>query len=119
MRQRGVNPKLCWPSRREEHLGKQPKASHTAREIAAARINASERYKESVRGDVAVTTEHATKAFPPISDHNDVGLVIAGARFDPRLPLTHIVGSSHVCVPISTADFQTAELVDQEEVDYA
>ena len=75
--------------------------------------------KNPLRRDVAVTTENATSALPEIGDHDDVGLVIAGARFDPCLPLTHLVGSSHVCVPISTADFQTAELVDQEEVDHA
>ena len=50
-------------------------------------------------------TEHAASALPEISNHNDVGLVIAGAGFDPCLPLAHLVGSSHVCVPVSSRRF--------------
>src|SRR5262249_51390976 len=49
----------------------------------------------------------------------DVGLVIARASFDPGLPLTHVVGSAHVCVPIRSANFQTAEFMHQEEVNHA
>src|SRR5215472_15115217 len=111
MRQRRVNPKFCWPRRSEEQPGKQPTALHTAREVAAARIKASERYKESIPREVTVAAENATKALPEIGDHNDIGLVIARASLDPCLPLTHFVGSAHVRVPISTANFQTAELV--------
>src|SRR5262245_50897181 len=119
MRQRGVNPKLCWSRRSEEHPGKQSAALHTARLVAAARVEASEWDKESVRRNITVTAEHATSALPEIGDHYDVGLVIARASFDPCLPLAHVVGSSHVCIPIRSSDFQTTELVDQEEVDYA
>src|SRR5262249_43530935 len=118
MRQRGVNPELCWPRRSEEHPGKQPTALHTPREVAAARLKASEWNKESVRRDVAVAAEYATKALPEVGDHNDVRLIIARASFDPCLPLAHFIGGAHVRVAISTANFQTAELVDQEEVDY-
>ena len=119
MRERGVNPELCWPSWSVEHSGKQPTALHTATLVAATPVQASEGNKESVRRKVTVTTEHASQALPEIGDHNDVGLVIARAGFDPCLPLAHLIGSAHVCVPVSRADFQTAELVDQEEVDYA
>ena len=119
MRQRCVNSK-CWgATRTEEKAGKQPTALHTPGFVTTARIEASEWNKESVRRNITVTTEHATSALPEIGDHNDVGLVIARASFDPSLPLAHLVGRSEVCVPISTADFQTPELMDQEEVDHA
>src|SRR5438067_2446065 len=119
MRQRCVNSK-CWgATRTEEKAGKQPTALHTPGFVTTARVEASERHKESVRRNITVTTEHATKAFPKIGDHNDVGLVVPRASFDPCLPLSNLVGRSQVRVPISSADFQTAELMDQEEVDHA
>src|SRR5436309_622831 len=118
MRQRRVHADLRSTHRSEKQAGKQPPALHPPREVAAARVKASEGHKEAVRRNIAVTTEHATKALPEIGDHNDIGLVIARAGFDPCLPLAHLIGSSQVCVPISRADFQTAEFMDQEEVDY-
>src|SRR5439155_3655636 len=119
MRQRRIHTKLRSTTRTEEHAGKQTAALNATREVAAACIESTKRNKETVGRDITVTTEHAAKAVPEISDHNDVGLVIAGASFDPCFPLAHLVGSSQVCVPISTADFHTAELMEQEEVDHA
>src|SRR4029453_4024851 len=107
---------ICSPRRSEEHLGKQPKASHTPGKVTAARVEASEGHKEAVGRDIAVTPEHTPHPLPEIGDHNDISFVIARASFDPCLPLAHLVGSAHVRVPISSANFQTTELVDQEEV---
>src|ERR1051325_449326 len=116
MRQRRVQAKLRRPCRSIEHAGKQTTASDTATKVSAARVEPTERNKESVRRKVAVTTETTTEAFPEIGDHNNVRLVIARARLDPGLPLTHLIGSSKIRVAVSGTDFQTAELVEQEEV---
>src|SRR5438046_2173824 len=60
-----------------------------------------------------------TGKLPEIGDDNDIGLVISRPGFDPCLPLTHIVGGSQVCIPVTPPDLQTTEFVDQKEVDYA
>src|SRR6516165_6725695 len=111
MRQRCINSKNWGATRTEEQAGKQPIALHAAGLVAAAVINPAKRNKKSIGGDVAVRAENTASALPEISDHDDVGLVIARASFDPRLPLAHVIGSSRVCVPISSPDFQTAELM--------
>src|SRR6266550_8804772 len=118
MRQRRVNPKLCWPRRSEEHPGKQPTALHTPGEVAAARVKATEGYKKAVGRDVAVTTEHAIKALPEIGNDHDISFVVPGAGFDPALPLAHFIGRSQVCISVSAPNLQAAEFVDQEEVDH-
>src|SRR5262249_44963844 len=56
---------------------------------------------------------------PEIGDDNDIGLVISRPGLDPCLPLTHVVGRSEVCVPVTPPDLQTSELVYQKEVDHA
>src|SRR6185312_14137446 len=85
MRWRRVNPKLCWPSRSEEHSGKQPTALHTAGLVTAAHLKPTKRHKEAVGRKIQVSTEYATRALPEIGNDHDIGLVIAGARFDPCL----------------------------------
>src|SRR5438876_5271365 len=106
MRQRRVYAEYWSTSRPEEQAREQAAICNAARKIAAARIEPSKRNKEAVGGNVPVTAENSASALPEISDHNDVGLVIAGASLDPCFPFPHLVGSSQVCVPISTADFQ-------------
>src|SRR6202035_2520351 len=44
--------------------------------------------------------------------------VISGAGFDPCLPLSHVVGGSEVCVPVTAPDLKPTELVDQKVVDH-
>src|SRR5262249_36960686 len=62
MRQRGVNPEFCWPRRSKEHPGKQPTALHTPREVAAARLQASEWNKECIRRKTTVRAENTAGA---------------------------------------------------------
>src|SRR6266536_1327644 len=102
----------------EKQPRQQATVLHTAREIPAARIKSAKRNKEPVGRNIAVTAENAAGAFPEIGNHHNVGLVITGAGFQPCLPLAHVVGGSQVRIPVSAANFQTAEFVDQEEVDH-
>src|SRR6266481_750717 len=118
MRQRGVHTKYRITSWAEEHARKQTNASNATREIAAAIIEPTKRYLKPIAGNIPIPAKDTTEALPEIGNDHDIGLVIARAGFDPCFPLAHLVGSSHVCVPISSADFQTAELVDQEKVHY-
>src|SRR5882724_12504446 len=103
----------------EKQSGNQTATLNATREIAAAVIKSAKRNKEAVGRNVAVATEQASSALIEIGDHHDVRLVIASAGFQPRFPFTHIIGRSHVCVPVRATDLQTAEFVDQEEVDHA
>src|SRR6266567_3033625 len=118
MRQRGVHTRYRITSRPEEQARKQTSALNAAREIAAAIIEPTKRYLKPIAGNILIPAEDTTEPLPEIGNDHDIGLVIARAGFDPCFPLAHLVGSSQVCVPISTADFQTAELVDQEKVHY-
>src|SRR5215471_7758157 len=107
-----------WRVRAEEQTRDQTFTLHSAGEIAAAHIESSKASEISVTGNVAVTTEQATRALIEIGDHHNVRLVITGACFQPCFPFTHVVGCSHVCVSVRAADLQASELVDQEEVDH-
>src|SRR6266436_5677875 len=118
MRQRGIHAELWSTSRPEEQARKQTPGANAAREIAAAIIEPTKRYLKPIAGNVPIPAEDTTEPLPEIGNDHDIGFVIARAGFDPCFPLAHLVGSSHVCVPISSADFQTAELVDQEKVHY-
>src|SRR6266704_5544953 len=106
----------------EKQTGNQTATATTAivtREVPAARIKTAKGVEIPIAGNIAVATENATGALPEIGNDNDIGLIVSCAGFDPSFPLTHVVGSSHVCVPISPSDFQTPEFVDQEEVNHA
>src|SRR6266550_5078375 len=118
MRQRRVHTRYRITSWAEEQARKQTSALNAAREIAAAIIEPTKRYLKPIAGNIPIPAEDTTEALPEIGNDHDIGLVIARAGFDPCFPLAHLVGSSHVCVPISSADFQTTELVDQEKVHY-
>jgi hypothetical protein len=72
-----------------------------------------------VTRQVAVAAEDAAGTLPEIGDDNDIGLVISRPSFQPCLPLTHVVGRSEVCIPVTPPDLQATELVDQKEVDHA
>src|SRR6266446_9462861 len=88
----------------EKQGGDQTATATTAvvtREVSAARIKTAKRVEIPIAGNIAVTTENATGALPEIGNDHDIGFVIARASFDPCFPLAHVVGSSHVCVPIS------------------
>src|SRR6266403_1584085 len=89
---------------------------HPARKIPAARIKSAEASEIPVGRKIAVTTEDTTAALPKIGNDHDISLVIASAGFQPRLPFTHFIGRSQVCVPVSTPDLQTAEFVEHKEV---
>ena len=104
--------------RAEKQTRDQTRTVHSARFVPAANIESSKWNKIAVTGNVAVTAEHATTALIEIRDHHDVGLVIARARFQPRFPFTHIVGTAEVCVPVRATDLQATEFVNQEEVDH-
>src|SRR5262249_52919305 len=78
----------------EKQAREQATTDNTPRKIPAAIIESAPRYLKSITGDVTVGAEKSAGAFPEIGDHNDVGLVITGACFDPGFPFTHIVGGS-------------------------
>ena len=90
-----------------------------AREAPAAIVASSPRCLERVTGNVSVPAEETAGALPEIGDDNDIGLVISRARFQPCLPLAHVVGCSQVCVPVTPPDLQPTKLVYQKEVDHA
>src|SRR5436190_15208370 len=104
--------------RTEKQTGNQTFALHSARFVSAANIESSKWNKIPVAGNVAVAAEQATGALVEIGDHHDVRLVIAGARFQPRFPFTHVVGTAEVRVAVRATNLQPTELVDQEEVDH-
>src|SRR6266550_2547133 len=103
----------------EKQSGNQAAVYDAGRLISAASIEPTPGYLKRVAGNVSVTAENATGALEEVGNYYDVGLVITGASFQPCLPLTHLVGCSHVCVAVSASDLQTAVFVDQEEVDHA
>src|SRR6266478_7306755 len=119
MRQRCIHTKYWSTAGAEKQTRKETTASHTARKVAAARIKSAKRNEETVGRDVTVTAEDPVEALPEISDHNDVSLVIAGAGLEPSVPFAHLIGRSQIGVAVLGSDFQTAELVNQEEVDHA
>src|SRR6266481_1626114 len=118
MRQRGVHTKYRITSWAEEQARKQTTALNAARFVAAAIIEPTKRYLKPIAGNIPIRAEDTTGALPEIGNDHDIGLVIAGTSFYPGFPLTHLVGCSHVCVPVSASDLKTAELVDQEKVHY-
>src|SRR5437763_5358813 len=81
-------------------------------EVSAARIKSSKRVEIAVARNIAVTTEKAAGSLLEIGHDNDIGFVVACARLDPGFPLTHVIGSAEICVPVGTSDFQTPEFVD-------
>src|SRR6266436_9326599 len=102
----------------EKQAGDQTATATTAivtREVSAARIKSAKPPEISVTRNIAVPAENAAGPLPEIGNDHDIGLVIAGAGFDPCLPLTHLVRRAKVCVPVGVPDFQTTELMDQEE----
>src|SRR4029450_9674033 len=92
--------------------------SNVAREFPAAIIEATPGYLKGVAGEIAVAAENSSGTLPEISNDHNVGLIISCAGFDSCLPLAHLIGRSHVCVPIAAPDLQATELVDQKEVDH-
>ncbi len=93
-------------------------ASNVARLIRAARIESPKRNEIPVGRNVAVAAKQAAGALPEIGNDHNVGFVIAGAGFNPCLPLAHVVGSSQVCVSVTAPDLQSTEFVYQEEVNH-
>src|SRR6266436_8855243 len=119
MRERGVHTEDRSTAGAEKQTRKETTACNAARKVAAATIKSAKRNKETVGRDVTVTAEDPVEALPEISDHNDVSLVITGASLEPSVPFAHLIGRAHVCVAVLGSDFQTTELVNQEEVDHA
>src|SRR4029453_60306 len=83
-----------------------------AREVAAADIEATPGNLKRVTGDVPVAAEKATGTLPEIGNDHNVRLIIARARFNPCLPLAHLIGGSQVCIPVTASDLQPTEFVD-------
>jgi hypothetical protein len=117
--QRSVHTGLRKTARAEEHSRTQAETIDPTRFIAAAHIVSSKPNEIPVGRNIAVATEKSIEAFPEIGNYHDIGLVISGARFDPCLPLAHLVGRAQVCVPVRPSDLQTAEFMDQKEIDHA
>src|SRR6266478_1996954 len=106
----------------EEQTGNQTATATTAivtREVSAARIKSAKGVEIPVAGNIAVAAENSTGSLLEIGNDNDIGFVVACAGLDPGFPLTHVIGSAEICVPVGTSDFQTPEFVDQEEVNHA
>src|SRR5438270_10571451 len=124
MRNRGVHTglretALARRSVGEKQAREQAFTPNAAGEVTTARIESSEAREIPVGRNVAVPAKEAVQALPEIGNDHDIGLVISGASFQPGLPFAHLIGSSQVCVPVLPTDLQTAEFVDQEEVDHA
>src|SRR6266446_4486725 len=119
MRRRRVDANLWNPTRAEKQARDQPSICNAAREIAAAAFESSPRNSEGVAGNVAVPAKEPVETLVEVGDDYDVGFIVASARFDPCLPLAHLVGGSQIGIPIAAAKFQTTELVDHEEVHHA
>src|SRR5207244_7101145 len=85
----------------------------------AAGIKSSKPPKLPVRRTVALPANDPVETLVEVCDDYDVGFIVASARFDPCLPLAHLVGGSQIAIPIGAAKFQTTELVDHEEVYHA
>src|SRR6476659_8222278 len=119
MRQRGVHAELRKPSGTEKHFREQAEHSNAARFFHDATIESPPRYLKGVTGNVPIAAEEASSPLPEIGNDHNVGLVVAGASFQPRLPLSHIVRRSQICVPVTASNFQATEFVDQKKVDHA
>src|SRR6266576_460172 len=119
MRQRGVHTEPRCTARAEKHAGTQPAELNAASEIGAAKIESAPGYVKPVRRQVPVTTEEAASALPEIGNDHNLGLIISRAGFDPCLPLAHLVRCSQVGVSVTASNLQSAELVDQKEIDHA
>src|SRR5206468_5104076 len=119
MRKRRVHTGYRKPAWAEKHAREQALRRDAAGEIAAAPFESTPGDSKSVTGDVPIAAEDAAGALPEIGNDYDIGLVVAGAGFDPCLPFTHVVGCSEVCVPVSASDLEATEFVDQKEVDHA
>src|ERR1051326_1303998 len=104
MRQRSVHTENRISPWAEKQAWQQAFISNSAGEINAARIKSAKWGKEGIGGNIAIGAENSTGAFPEIGNHHDIGLVIAGAGFDPCFPLTHVIGCSQVCVSVTAAD---------------
>jgi len=72
-----------------------------------------------VTRQVAVRAEEVTGSLPEIGNDNNLRLIVSGPGFEPCLPLTHVVRRSQVCVSITAPDLESAELVNQKEIDHA
>src|ERR1700726_2620767 len=118
-RGRGVRRRV-WRrrGRAEKQFRDQAEASNAARFVPASGVKSSKRCEIPVGRNVAIGAEEATGTLIEISDYHNVGLVISGAGFDPCVPLTHVVGCSEVCVPVTAPDLKPTELVDQKVVDH-
>src|SRR5947207_1406663 len=101
MRQRGVHAELWKTSGTEKHFREQAEHSNAARFSRGATIESPPRCLKGVTGNVPVAAEKASSTFPEIGNDHNVGLTITRAGFEPRLPLTHIVGRSQVCVSVA------------------
>src|SRR6266566_3812664 len=119
MWQRSVHAKLRKTSGAEKHFREQSEHSNAARFSRDASIDATPGCLKGVTGNVPVTAEEAAGTLPEIGNDNNVGIIITRSGFQPRLPLSHIIRRSEVCVPVTTPDLQTTEFVDQKEVDHA
>src|SRR5438128_7420829 len=96
----------------EKQARDQAAACNAAREIPAARIKSAKRNKEPVGRNIAVFTENSAGALLEIGNDHDISFVVASAGFQPRLPFTHFIGRSEVCVPVTPSDLQAAEFVE-------
>src|SRR5436305_6095294 len=106
----------------EEQAGNQT-ATHepsiVARVVSAAVIEPAKANEIPVGRNVTVAAEKTAGALEEIGNDHDISFVISGAGFQPCFPLAHVIGCPKICVPVSAADLQAAEFVDQEEVDHA
>src|SRR6266545_1145916 len=103
----------------EKQTGKQTATLNAARKIAAAIIEPTKRNEKRVGRNIAVAAEKTACALEEIGDDHDIGLVISGTGLDPCLPFAHVIRCSHIRVAVGASDLQTAEFMNQEEVDHA
>src|SRR5204862_5301007 len=96
-----------------------PSGGNGAGEIRAATFKtAPENRLPRIAADITVAGKYTAKTLPEIGNDHDIGLVIAGAGFQPCLPFAHLIGRSHVCVPVGAINLQPTEFVEQKEVDH-
>ena len=96
--------------RAEKQARNQAERSDAAGEICTAEIKSTPANCVRVTAKETVVVVDGGTIVKIGNDHN-IGLVISHAGFEPNLPLTRIVGGTHVCVPIAASDLKATELV--------
>src|SRR5262249_58007501 len=87
--------------------------------VPTAIVESPPRHVKRIRREVPITAEEAAGPLPEIGDDHNLRPIVSGAGFDPCLPLTHVIRRSQVRVSVAAPNLESADLVDQKEIDHA